>query len=167
MERIISGRNAKILNVEEAPQRLCNCPKTKKCPLNGKCLEKNIIYHAKVNQSDSKVTNYVGLTSTDFKARLGVHTQTFKDPEVSQTSLSKHIHSLQDKNIDFEISWNIIDRGRPFTPVSNVCNLCDSEKFNILFHPELSDLNCKSEFYSHCRHIKSKLLVKRKKKGHG
>ena len=120
-----------------------------------------------MNQSDSQVTNYVGLTSTDFKARLGVHTQTFKDPEVSQTSLSKHIHSLQDQNINFEITWNLIDRGRPFTPVSNVFNLCDSEKFNILFHPELSDLNCKSEFYSHCRHIKSKLLVKRKKKGHG
>ena len=54
--------------------------------------------------------------------------------------------------------------------MSNVCNLCDSEKFHILFHPELSDLNSKSEFYSHCRHIKSKLLVKkqkRRKKGHG
>ena len=111
------------------------------------------------------------MTSTEFKARLGTQTQTFKDQEVSQTSLSKHIHLLKEKNIDFEVTWNIIDRGRPFTPVSNVCNLCDSEKFHILFHPELSDLNSKSEFYSHCRHIKSKLLVKkqikRRKKGHG
>ena len=165
MAKIISGRNKKLLNAEEAPSKLCNCPKTKeKCPLNGKCLEKNIVYHAKVSQSDNKVTNYVGMTSTDFKARLGTHTQTFKDQEVSQTSLSKHIHFLKEKNIDFEITWSIIDRGRPFTPVSNVCNLCDSEKFNILFHPELSDLNSKSEFYSHCRHIKSKLLVKTQKK---
>ena len=54
---------------------------------------------------------------------------------------------------------------------SEVNTLCDCEKFNILFNPELADLNKKSEFYSHCMHKKSKLLIKkkrgRKKKGPG
>ena len=103
------------------------------------------------------------------KARLGAHRQTFKDQTKSQTSLSNHIHKLKSENIGFEIKWRLVDKGKPFTPVSNVCTLCNKEKYHILFNPELADLNSKSEFYSHCRHKKSKLLVKkeRKRKGPG
>ena len=101
-------------------------------------------------------------------ARLGVHNQTFRDQTVSQTSLSKHIHNLEAKNITYKITWRKIGKGRPYTPSSKMCPLCDCEKFNILFHPEIADLNRKSEFYSHCMHIKPQLLVKReKKKGPG
>ena len=171
MEKIISSANSKILKSEETPQRSCSCTKNSICPLNGKCLEKNIVYHAKVSQSNNKVTNYIGQTSVEFKKRLAVHKQTFKDKTVSQTSLSNHIHELQSKKIDYEISWRIVGRGREFSPATNVCTLCDCEKFHILFNPELSDLNKKSEFYSHCMHKKSKLLIKkkrgRKKKGPG
>ena len=97
MEKIISSRNSKILSEQEVPKRSCSCPKNAICPLDGQCLESNIIYHAKVQQSDQKVTNYIGMTSTDFKSRLGVHRQTFKDEKVSQTSLSKQIHLLKKK----------------------------------------------------------------------
>ena len=128
-----------------------------------------MVYHAKVIQGNQKTSNYIGLTSTDFKARLGQHKQTFKDKTKSQTSLSNHIHKLESEKIDFEIEWRLIDKGKPFTPVSNVCTLCNKEKYHILFNPGLADLNSKSEFYSHCRHKKSKLLVKkeRKRKGPG
>ena len=57
-----------------------------------------------MSQSDNKVTNYVGMTSTDFKARLGTHTQTFKDQEVSQTSLSKHINLREKKDLSRKCS---------------------------------------------------------------
>ena len=167
MEKIISGRNSEILKNEEVPPRKCNCPKNKTCPLNGQCLEDCIIYHAKVIQSDNKNRNYIGLTSTDFKARLGQHKQTFKDQGKSQTSLSNHIHDLKNSKIDFKIQWNIVDRGKSFTPVSNVCTLCNKEKFHILFNSRLADLNSKSEFFSHCRHKRSRLLVKTRQKGHG
>ena len=167
MQKIISGRNSKILKQDETPQRKCSCTRNATCPLNGQCLEKNIVYHAKVTQSDQKVTNYVGQTSTDFKARLAVHKQTFKDQTISQTSLSKHIHKLEEKNITYKVTWRIIGRGRTFTPSSKICPLCDCEKFNILFKPEIADLNRKSEFYSHCMHIKPQLLVPKKKKGPG
>ena len=167
---MLAGKNAKVLKQEEVPPRKCNCPKTvTTCPLNGQCLENSIIYHAKVIQEDQKTANYIGLSSTDFKAILGAHRQTFKDQTKSQTSLSNHIHKLKSENIGFEIKWRIVDKGKPFTPVSNVCTLCNKEKYHILFNPELADLNSKSEFYSHCRHKKSKLLVKkeRKRKGPG
>ena len=167
MAKIISSRNSKILSEKEAPKRACSCPKNATCPLNGQCLESSIVYHAKITQSDQKVTNYIGMTSTEFKKRLGVHRQTFKDQTVSQTSLSKHIHTLKSQNIDYEITWEIMDKAKKFSPVSNVCSLCDREKFRILFNPELAELNSKSEFYSHCIHKKSRLLVKKRKKGHG
>ena len=163
MQKIISIANAKILRAEETPQRSCSCTKNAVCPLDGRCLEKNIIYHAKVKQSDQKVTNYIGQTSIEFKKRLAVHTQTFNDKTVSQTSLSRHIHELSSKNITYKISWRIVGRGREFSPVTNVCTLCDAEKYHILFNPELADINKKSEFYSNCSHKKSKLLIKKKR----
>ena len=163
MEKIISSANSKVLKAEETPKRSCSCPKNSICPLNGQCLEKGIVYHAKVTQSNQKVTNYIGQTSTDFKSRHYVHEQTFRDLTVSQTALSKHIHELKSKDIDYEISWRIVGRGKEFSPVTNVCTLCDCEKYFILFHPDLADLNKKNEFYSHCMHKKSKLLIKKKR----
>ena len=67
MAKIISSTNSEILSEQEAPKRTCNCPKNAACPLNGQCLENNIVYHAKITQSDQKVTNYIGMTSTEFK----------------------------------------------------------------------------------------------------
>ena len=68
-----------ILNQEENTRKKCNCIKSESCPLNGQCLENNIIYHAKVTQSNQRNRNYVGLASTDFKKRLARHKQTLKD----------------------------------------------------------------------------------------
>ena len=64
-----------------------------------------------MTQSNQKNRNYIGLASTDFKARLGQHKQTFKDKNKSQTSISNYKHELKSKKIDFEISWRIVDKG--------------------------------------------------------
>ena len=74
MAQTIAAKNAKILREEEESKRECNCPKTKTCPLNKKCLVENLIYQATVTTPEESKT-YIGLTSTNFKARLGVHTQ--------------------------------------------------------------------------------------------
>ena len=132
MQKLISGKNSKILSKEENISRKCNCPKNATCPLNGQCLENNIIYHAKVTQRNQRNRNYIGLASTDFKARLGVHKQTFKDKTKSQTSISNHIHELKRENIDFEISWRIVDKGRTFTPVTNCFNYLNYFYYDII-----------------------------------
>ena len=170
IQRIIAGKNAKILRNEEHPPRTCNCRKDTPCPMDGKCLEKNIIYQATVIQSNGEKNSYIGNTSTEFKQRLAGHKQTFKNSEIGQTSLSNHIQELKSQNIDFDLNWKILDRGTPFSPVSKVCNLCTKEKYHILFQSEMSLLNSKSEMYSHCRHIQSRLLipkVRKKKKSPG
>ena len=102
--------------------------------------------------SDGTQKNYVGLSSSEFKARLVVHKTSFKYSEKCQTSLSKYIHELKLQNIEHNVEWKIIDRGTPFSPVTNMCNLCIKEKYHILFGKELPLINSRSEIYSHCRH---------------
>jgi hypothetical protein len=164
MEAIISGRNAKILAQDEATPRSCSCSRNATCPLDGKCLSKNIIYHASVVQADKTTRNYIGLTSTDFKARLAVHNQSFKNEEINQTSLSKHILDLKTQKMDYTVGWTLVDRAKPFSPVSNVCALCIRENFYIMFRPTLADLNSRSEIYSNCRHKQAALLVRKERK---
>ena len=169
MQGIISSKNAKILNRKERPLKNCNCREDTSCPLEGKCLDKNVVYKATVTQQDGTQNNYVGLASTEFKARFAVHKTSFKDSEKCQTSLSKHIHELKSQNIDHSVTWKTIDRGAPFSPVSNVCNLCTKEKYQILFS-KTPLLNSRNEIYSHCRHKQSVLLipkVRKKKKSPG
>ena len=169
MQKIISSKNAKILNTTENPLKNCNCRKDTLCPLQGRCLDKNVVYNATVTQQDETQNNYVGLASTEFKARLAVHKTSFKDSEKCQTSLSKHIYELKIKNVEHNVTWKVIDQGAPFSPVSNVCNLCTKEKYQILFS-KIPLLNSRNEIYSHCRHKQSVLLVpkpRKMKKGPG
>ena len=165
MSQIIAGKNAQVLNQNKNQNRECSCPSTKTCPLNKKCLTNNLIYQATVTQPNKEVKTYIGQSSTDFKARLGTHRQTFSDLKVTQTSLSNHIWELKSKGLDpvntGAISWKMIDRGRPFSPVSGVCQLCLKEKFYILHHPEMATLNKRSELFSACVHKKLFLMIKK------
>ena len=99
------------------------------------------------------------MTSTTFKARLAVHKNSFNDPEANQTSLSNHIWDLKKKNVEYRISWKLIDRAKPYSPVSVVCQLCIKEKFYILFYPEIPTLNSKSEIFANCRHTNLSYLL--------
>ena len=158
MEKIISSRNSKILTVPPPDERTCNCPRNTVCPLDGKCLLKNVIY------DDQTKNCYTGLCSTTFKARFGIHKNSFKNEEDNQTSLSKFIWSLKRKNVGYKLSWKMIDKANPFSPVSENCALCTREKFYILFKPTSADLNSRNELYSNCRHNIAVLLVKRERK---
>ena len=120
-----------------------------------------------MTQENQTTSTYTGLCSTELKKRLGVHTQTFKDPDVSQTSLSNLIWGLKRKNVKFDITWKILDRGGTFSPLSGKCGLCIREKFHILLRPESATINSRDEVFSACRHKKPKLLIKKKRKGPG
>ena len=120
-----------------------------------------------------EATTYIGQTSCTFKARLAVHKQTINDQHRDgQTALSNHIHSRKNKGFEPKVTWKLIDRGKSFTPVTGVCQLCVKEAFYILFRPDLAKLNSRSEIFSACFHKKPALLVKpkgrgRPKKSHG
>ena len=162
MERVISRRNHQILSPPDPDIRHCNDGKNP-CPLQGHCLDKNIIYEATVTQENQTQNRYTGLCSTTFKERLSVHKHSFKSND-NQTALSKFVKELQKKNIKYQITWRILDRGDVFSPVTGVCWLCTKEKFYIVFSPNSADINEKDEILEGCRHVKSKLLIRNNRK---
>ena len=81
-----------------------------------------------------------------------------------QTTLSSLTHELKNHNINFEIKWEIIDKAKPFNPVTGICALCTREKYLIAFDPKGETLNKRSELYSGCRHKEKMLLIKKKRK---
>ena len=158
----IKAHNKKILNSNtNNPERTCNCPRNRQCPLQGECLAKNIVYQATVSREDSDcIETYVGSTSTTFKLRLANHNQSFSKPALrNSTTLSKYIGNLKDNRKAYSIDWKILKRTRAYNSNTKTCNLCLSEKFIILCKPELCSLNSRKETMNQCRH-KSNFLLK-------
>ena len=163
---MISGHNSKILKDSDESEQKCNCRNRAACPLENKCQTKNLIYQATVKQTlQNKSETYIGLTATSFKDRLANHKTSFKYASKSgNTSLAGHIWDLKKKNMeedkDYTISWKLIDRAQPFSPISGVCNLCTTEKYHIIFNPEAATLNKKEEINNSCLHKDPILLDK-------
>ena len=101
------------------------------------------------------------MTSPIFKKRFANHLKSFNHRKYeNETELSKHVWQLKDMNEPFKINWTIVDRARPFSPITRKCSLCTLEKFYILYHPERASLNRKEEIFNSCRHKNSLLLDK-------
>ena len=105
------------------------------------------------------------LLHTFIKARFGGHKSSFKyESRRKETTLSKYIWELKKENVPYTISWKILARAQPFSPVTGVCQLCTREKFLIAFKSELCTLNSRNELLNSCRHKQTNLLAKTKKK---
>ena len=162
LARTINSHNSKILSPpkEDNPKE-CNCRKNTVCPVQGKCLQEGVVYQATVKREDGITDTYIGLTATSFKVRWTNHKSNFRtrNPK-NKTALSKHIWKLQDQNVQYEISWKIVSRARPFNHVTGVCNLCIREKYFIIFKPEMASLNLRDEIAGPCLHKQKELLKK-------
>ena len=135
LAQIIANHNAKILRKGvPKPEKDCTCRKNKICPVEGKCMNKNLIYQATIEEIESKKQEtYLGLTSTTFKERLANHNQTFKNKNLQNScKLAQHIWSLKEKNIEYKIKWKIISKASTYSISSKICNLCVLEKYYIL-----------------------------------
>ena len=165
MQKIISAKNHKTIRESEPEKKQCSCTKDKECPLENKCYSSEIVYQAKVEVERHETKTYIGQTSRNFKARLSEHNFSFKNPTINQTALSQYVCEMKSKGYEPKISWKLVDRGRKFSPVSAVCQLCIAEAYYINFHPEMATLNSKSEIFSSCRHKKPLLLIQPKKRG--
>ena len=80
------------------------------------------------------------------------------------TELSSYIWDLKDQNIPYSITWDIVKRAKPFSPVTRKCDLCLAEKLEIVYNQASASLNKRNEIYNHCRHRTRMLLVKKKKR---
>ena len=80
------------------------------------------IYTVIPTQNPEESKTYTGMTSTEFKDRFRNHNKSFNHLRYSkETTLSLHVWSLQNLNIDYDIQWKVIDRANPFSPVTGVC----------------------------------------------
>ena len=163
VKQTISNNNHRLLQLhrmKESTQdsKLCNCRQKTSCPLDGKCLTKCVVYKATVTETTSKKQEtYIGLTENEFKTRFNLHKSSFKlEHKRTSTTLSDHVWKLKKKNINFNISWQVVKRVKPFAPSNKVCGLCLQEKLSIL--RSAPSLNKRSEIFGHCIHRKKFLL---------
>lgn len=164
-KREINKHNSKLLKPQTENEVIapgCNCrDKNEPCPLGGKCLTDRVIYKATVKEDDDTKSTYTGVTKNTFKRRYYGHTSSFRNRDDNQsTTLSSFIWQLKDENKNYDIGWEVIDRGKEFNPTSRKCLLCMKEKYHIIHHPTGSTLNLRSELFSTCRHRCDKLLSK-------
>lgn len=167
MKNAIAAHNRRILDRKpaaapsaehNAEASTCNCRRREDCPLSGKCLQNNVVYQAAVTDETGTIESYVGL-ATNFKDRYRNHTSSFNNNHKRhETELSKHIWSLKDRNVGYQIKWRILRRCAPYNSRSKRCNLCLYEKFIIICKPSLSSLNKRNELVSTCRHRNKHLL---------
>ena len=163
IKQIINGHN-KILrqntpSEEKITPKPCNCRKANNCTLKGECLVKEVVYQATITTAEGTET-YVGLTATEFKTRWRNHQKSFRhDSKRNDTELSKHLWQLKDQKKDFQISWRILAKAKSYSNLTKRCNLCNTEKYHILYKPKMATLNKRNELVSTCRH-KRKFLLK-------
>ena len=159
---IIKSHNNKILSEEKSQgQPKCNCRQKNTCPLEGHCLDKELIYRCTLKENTtSDGVNYNGLTENTFKDQFYKHCNSFKyESNANSTELSKNLWKMKRKGIEQPVMhWSVIDHGKPYQNRSQRCNLCLKEKYHILTSP-VNLINKRSELVSKYRHKNKFYLV--------
>ena len=159
--QVINRHNAKIKKQNQTNQNPgCNCRVGRAgCPLNGECQKKCLVYGAKVTNTRTSTSEfYTGVTARRFKDRLYEHQTSFNQRNQKPTTLSDHVWKLKDQNEPYTVSWWIIDRGRAYNPTTKSCNICEKEKYHIMFNPKTATLNSRREIFATCTHRRKLLL---------
>ncbi|MEC8568739.1 MAG: hypothetical protein VXY56_10740, partial [Pseudomonadota bacterium] len=160
LDAVIKSHDRAILKNEEDATATCNC--AGECVLRDQkysCRTKGVVYKATVISEQAR-KSYIGLASTTFKQRYANHKSSFKlANKRNATALSQYVWELKDKNIDFEISWEILKRIRPKKSGERKCMLCVSEATMILFANDECLLNKRREIVATCRHERDLLLA--------
>ena len=155
MKSIILNHNKKIVN--NAPQnhdKTCNCNKSNRpnCPLNGNCLQKCVIYQAKID-TVNKTAYYIGSTANTFKERFTQHKSSFKNENKKHSTLLSTFVWKENLNPNPKINWTILKTSHPYKPGSKLCHLCLDEKLSIVQNiGNTHFLNLKKEIGTRCPH---------------
>ena len=135
MKPIISSHNKHaVLSSANTPTQK---PAIADCPVEGKFLQSSAIYQATVTTETSTET-YVGL-GTNFKERFRNHQTSFRHS--SRGNEMEHFWTLQDAKKPFQIQWKALKKCKPYSNISEKCNLCLHEKFIIICKKKLGSLN--------------------------
>jgi uncharacterized protein (UPF0335 family) len=141
-------------NTSDANNRSCNCRRANDCPLDGRCLTKNVIYRADVStpSDPSKSKVYIGSTTRAFKVRYTEHKADFNNASGRSTKLSRYIWSLKEQKQKYNIKWQIINTSNQSVPNLKFCTLCNLERFEIARATKGNLLNSRNELVTQCLH---------------
>ena len=152
----ISKHNAKLLREEKAEEeKECKClRKYPECPAQGECQTKSVVYKAEVYVPNVEMKSYIGLTKNEFIKRFEQHQTAMKNRNSpNATALSKYVWEIKDKiGVHPNIKWKIVTRAHSFSSGSRQCDLCLSEKREILYAKKRTSLNIRDELLYMCRH---------------
>ena len=115
VKNIISKHNTRIIRKSQ-PQvtntASCNCRNKETCPLQNKCMSKDIVYKATISTCNTNnMKHYIGMTSSTFKERFRNDIKSFNHKKYSnETELSKYVWRLKENNTDYTIKWSIIKK---------------------------------------------------------
>lgn len=153
MKSIITSHNKSLCEPNPDSTKPCNC-RQQICPLDGKCRTAAIVYRATATTDDgTEAVDYIGSTEAEFKLRLANHKYSFnKITQRSATKLSQHVWELKEEGRSIDIKWKIQRKSRPYQCGSRKCDLCTSEKYEILKSDPSSTLNRRTEIASKCMH---------------
>ena len=159
----INAHNRDILrNTPSKNAKQCNCQQKENCPMNVACLKESLVYYASIscNEKNYKPKLYKGSWKASFKKGYSNHKKLFNIPLYKHdTKLSTEYWNLKRKQLNPQISWKIKGIYKFYIPTSKLCNLCLSEKLEILDDPEKNLLKKRSEIVYQCRH-KNKYRLK-------
>ena len=140
-------------------EKECDCTRKfkGKCPLQGRCLQKSLVYQAHVTTTNNnKTMTYTGMTKNTFKQRFLVHNGTIEKRPTKEkvTTLSDHVWKLKDQKTPFKITWSVKAKAYSFSSGSRCCDLCLTEKMTILLAPKMFSLNQRNELLAKCPHMR-------------
>ena len=123
--------------------------------MNGACLKESLNYYATISCNDKnyKPKLYKESWDTSFKKRYSNHKKSFNIPLYKHdTKLSTEYWNLKMKQLNPQISSKIKGIYKSYSPTSKRCNLCLTEKLQILDDPDKHLLNKRSQTIPQCRH---------------
>ena len=168
IKSLINAHNKRLLatHTDLVPERTCNCINRESCPLSNNCLSKSLVYEATVTADlpNYKEKKYIGLTESTFKKRFSSHKTSFNVERYRHnTTLSTEIWRVKELNGNPTIAWRKIKNANAYTPETNKCLLCLSEKFEIADYPGKNLLNKRTEIIAKCRHRRKYELLRYRK----
>ena len=162
LKQVISGHNKKILRQNEPKEdvKVCNCRGgVKNCPVEGHCRKQEVIYEVKVSAEQKEDKLYLGSTATEFKDRHRNHKSDCKlEHRRHATKLSGYVWEMKDINARPVLKYSIKESAPAYSPVTDKCRLCLTEKLEILLADEKKYLNERSELLAKCRHANNYML---------
>ena len=161
----ITGNNRRVLKGMDDPTTLCNCQRSRTCPVDRKCQLEKVVYKAEVMDASGEKKIYVGSTGNTFKERFRTHTATLnKKDHPKATALSRHFWK---KKIEFDkdpsIEWDILAKTNATVSEKFGCTVCNMERLAIAQVSPDAALNERNELVTSCPHFTKRYFLKPKK----